>query len=249
MDVEDQLARLGISGNLFKVYRAAIELGEAPVSEVATRAGLPRTTVYDAVTRLQEHGLIALDDRGSRRFVTALDPSVLLEQAQARRQMLENMMPQLRSLYNQAKGKPNIRFYEGAEGVRTVLRDSLSAESKQLRAIFSMSELVDAPGLDEIDVYRAERIALGIHMKVVRSRSRDTADIWPSSVDELRELRFAPEHMTLSMTALIYDHRVALVSSRRENYGLIIESEEFAALQRTLFDAIWSLSHPPEAEG
>lgn len=249
MDVENKLARIGISGNLFKVYRAAIELGDVPISEIALRAGLPRTTVYDAVTRLEAEGLISQEDRAGRRHVTAHDPSVLLEHAQARRQMLEDMMPQLRSLYNQAKGKPHIRFYEGTEGVRTALRDSLSAESKQLRAIFSMSELKDAPGLDEIDMYRSERIELGIHMQVIRSHSRDTDNIWPSSNEELRELRFAPENMVLSMTTLIYDHRVAMVSSKRENYGLIIESEEFAALQRTLFDAMWSLSTPPTARG
>ncbi len=219
MNVENKLARIGITGNLFKVYSAAIQLGNVPVSEVATRAGLARTTAYDAVARLQEKGMVEIRDIAGKRHVIAHDPSVLLEHAEARRQMLAEMMPQLRSMYNRAKGKPHIRFHEGAEAVSTVLWDSISSESKLLRAIFSMNELKRRPGLEEIDAYKVERVARGIHMRVIRSRGRDTDDIWPQSEAELRDLRFAPDSMDLGMTTLIYDTRVAMLSSSRENYG------------------------------
>lgn len=244
MDLENKMARLGITGNVYKVYLAAVEMGEVPVSELAARAGLPRTTAYDAVARLEEEGLVEVRGAGRKRSVVAYDPSVLLEYVEARRQMVTEMLPQLRSLYNHALGKPHIRFYEGEEGIRTVLWESLNCRSGQMRAIFSMSELAAVPGLEEINHYAAERIQRGIHMKVIRSRDRDLADIWPNSEGELRELRFAPDDVPLSMTVFIYDNCVALISSKRENYGLLIESEEFAALQKTMFDAIWHMSQP-----
>jgi sugar-specific transcriptional regulator TrmB len=247
MDVENKLARIGITGNLFRVYSAAIELGDVPVSEVAARAGLARTTAYDAVARLLEMGMVEVVHRAGKRHVIAHDPSVLLEQAEARRQMLTEMMPQLRSMYNRAKGKPHIRFHEGEEALSTVLWDSISTDSKLLRAIFSMNELKRRQGLTAIDAYKAERVARGIRMRVIRSAGRDTDDIWPGSEAELRDLRFAPDTMDLGMTILIYGSRVAMLSSTREDYGLIIESEEFATLQRTLFDAIWEVSRPPAA--
>lgn len=40
----------------------------------------------------------------------------------------------------------------------------------------------------------------------------------------------------------IYGNTVALISSKRENYGLIIESEEYAAHQGMLFEAVWMAS-------
>src|SRR5690554_3894169 len=243
MDLEEKLARLGISGNLYRVYRASIELGRVTVAELAAAAGLPRTTTYDVVLRLADEGLLRVEDNGRKRMVVPYDPSVLLEYIAARRSMVTEMMPELRSLYNQAKGKPTTRFYEGESGICTVLWDSLTA-GVPLRATFSMAELREVPGLDEINRYRDARIAKGIGMRVVRSRHRDTDDIWPTSDEELRGLRWAPEGVNVAMTTLIYGNCVALISSKQENYGLIIESQEYAAHQSMLFDALWGLSTP-----
>ncbi len=46
------------------------------------------------------------------------------------------------------------------------------------------------------------------------------------------------------MTTYIYDETVTIISSRRENFAMTIESAEFAALQRQLFEALWSASTP-----
>lgn len=243
MDLEDRLARLGINGNLYKVYRASIELGRVTVAELANAAGLARTTAYGAVLRLAEEGLLRLEDSGRKRLVVPHDPSVLLEYVAARRTMVTEMMPELRSLYNQAKGKPTTRFYEGEEGIRTVLWETLTAR-EPLRATFSMAELREVPGLEEINRYRDARVAKGISMRVVRSRHRDTDDIWPDSEDELRALRWAPEGVNVAMTTFIYGNCVALISSKNENYGLIIESSEYAQHQGMLFDALWDKSAP-----
>jgi sugar-specific transcriptional regulator TrmB len=248
MDLEDKLGRLGIGGNLYRVYRAAIELGQVPVSELAASAGLPRTTTYDIVLRLEEEGLLRIEGTGRKRYVVAHDPSVLLEYVAARRVMVTEMMPELRSMYNQAKGKPKTRFYEGVAGIQTVLWDSLNAQLP-LRATFSMSELREVPGLEEINRYRDARIAKGIGMRVIRSRNRDTDDIWPASEAELRELRWAPAEVSVAMTTLIYGNCVAMISSKRENYGLIIESEGYALHQGMLFDALWALCSPAEGPG
>ncbi|HQS08877.1 MAG: transcriptional regulator TrmB [Rhizobiales bacterium 24-66-13] len=246
MDIEEKLAKIGITGKLFKLYMAAVELGEAPVQEVATRAGLARTTAYDVLARLEQEELIRVEERQGRRFIVAEDPVGMLQRLELRRQVLGDLMPQIRSLYNRAKGKPQIRFYEGEEGVRTVLWETLSCQSKVLRGILSMDELIETPGLEEMDSYIAERLNKGIKLQVLRSRHKDTERIWPSTPQELRELRYAPENITLSVTQYVYDDKVAIISSKRENYGLVIESEDFARLQTALFETLWSLSAPAE---
>jgi len=243
-DFQSKLSKLGISGTLYRLYVAAIELGEAPISDVATRAGLVRTTAYDALSRLEEEGLVAIVKSGNKRIVVAEDPSVLLERIEARKQMLSEVMPELRSLYNRAKGKPRIRYYEGRDGILIALKDTLTIKGAQptLMGILSMDELRDVPGLEEMEQFIASRIEKGIWLRVIRSRTKDVASIWPSDPNDLRHLRFAPENVLLSMTTFIYDDKVCLISSMRENYGMIIESVEFAAMQRQLFEALWATS-------
>lgn len=244
--MEAELARLGITGTLSKLYIAAIELGEATIADVAARAGLVRTTAYNALVRLEEEGLVVLQERSGRRYVIAEDPRVLIDRLDSRRQMLDEVMPQLRSFYNRIKGKPQIRFHEGEEGIRTALWDCLTVkgEPKVLRGILSMHELMETPGLEEMNRFIEARAQRGIELKVIRSEDREVDQIWPTSASHLRELRYAPSTITFPMTTFIYDDRVCLISSRNENYGLIIESEEFATMQRALFDTTWAQSTP-----
>ncbi|WP_127090998.1 TrmB family transcriptional regulator [Aquabacter cavernae] len=244
MDMEDKLAKIGITGKLFKLYLAAVELGEAPVQEVAARAGLARTTAYDVLERLEQEELIRIEERGGRRFVVAEDPVGMLQRLELKKQVIGDLMPQIRSLYNRAKGKPQIRFYEGEEGIQTVLWDTLTCQGGTLLGILSMNELVETPGLDEMDAYIAERVKRDIKLKVLRSRDKEVEEIWPDGREQLRELRYAPEGISLGVTQYVYDDKVAILSSKRENYGLIIESEDFARLQSILFETLWAISMP-----
>ncbi|MFD1330407.1 TrmB family transcriptional regulator [Methylopila musalis] len=244
MDLEEKLARIGVSGTLYKLYVAAIGLGGGSVSEVAARAGMARTTAHDGLAKLEAEGLIRFVDHGKRRFVVAQDPGILLERAEARRQMLEDVMPTLRSMYHHENGQPNVRFHPGPEGIRTALWDTLAGEQKELRATLSMRELMAEPGLEEMERFLKERARRGIWLRVIRSVERDIVPIWPSSVEEKRELRYAPAAHKLAMTCFIYGAKVCVISSARESYGLILESAEFAAFQAAMFDAMWSISTP-----
>jgi hypothetical protein len=121
-----------------------------------------------------------------------------------------------------------------------------TSEPKVLRGILSMDELMQTPGMAEMERFIANRVQRDIWLKVIRSEQKDVDAIWPSNVEKLRDLRYAPPEMLLSMTTFIYDHRVCLISSKKENYGLIIESEEFSTMQTVLFDGIWGLSKAPD---
>jgi HTH-type transcriptional regulator, sugar sensing transcriptional regulator len=244
MSIESQLHRLGITGKTFQFYMAALDLGEASINEVAERSGVRRTTGYDLAEKLEKEGLLTLRDVGTRRMVRVEDPIALLQQMEQRRKVAEDLLPHLRSMYNLAAGKPQIHFYEGVEGIKKVLWDTLTCTSGRLCGILSMDELMTIPGIEVMDQLIAERLQRGISLRVVRSREKDSEQIWPRSADERRDLRFAPEELLLSMTQYVYDNKVAIISSRKENYGVIIESREFADLQSMLFEMLWNAGTP-----
>jgi HTH-type transcriptional regulator, sugar sensing transcriptional regulator len=248
MDMEAWLAQAGISGKLYRAYMASLELGQATINQIAARAGLGRTTAYSIIERLQEEGLVRIVDQAEKRFVVPEDPQVMLQRAEARRRTLSDLMPELRALYNMSRVKPEIRFYEGEAGVATVLWDTLTARSKLLRGILSMKELLESPGFDKMQEYIAKRIERGVALKVLRSSAEDTDSIWSAPGTDLRELRYAPAHINLAMTTYVYDDKVAIISSKREDYGLIIQSQDFAHLYSAMFDGLWAISTetPPE---
>ncbi len=242
--IESKLERIGLSGNLAKVYLACIRAGAVPVARIVADTELAKATVYDAIERLQKDGLVEVSADVRNRVVSAIDPAVLIEQHESRRQRLTDTLPVLKALFHRAQGKPNIRFYEGPEGIETALWDSLSGDSTELLSCFSMEELATYPGLDRIDDYLAERVRRGKHLRVIRTRAKDLLPVWPTSHAEMREVRYTPADMVLAMTFVIYGNSVALISSTKECYGLVIDSEEYASLMRAMYAGIWHMSEP-----
>lgn len=242
--IENSLARIGLTGTLAKVYTACISLGTVPVARIVAQADLPKATVYDALERLQRDGLVTISAESRNRQVSAVDPAVLLEQNEVRRQRLQDTLPLLKAAFHRAQGKPNIRFYEGPEGIETALWDSLSGDSNELLACFSMEELATYPGMERVNTYVKERMRRHKQLRVIRTQAKDLFPIWPSSHHALREVRYTPPDMVLAMTFVIYGNSVALLSSSKECYGLVIDSEEYASLMRAMFAGIWQQCMP-----
>jgi HTH-type transcriptional regulator, sugar sensing transcriptional regulator len=245
MDLEDALAQIGISGKPARFYLAALEFGQAPVHELAEKAGISRTTAYDVLARLARDGLVSRLEKDGRYHVAVEDPARLVGVLDDRRRMVEALLPELRSRYNRSGVKPRIRFYEGRDGINAVLHDTLECRSKRLYGILSMRDLLEVPGKGEMEKYIAQRIARGIHLRVVRSQEKEAGRaLWPTSARELRELRYAPGGAVFTMTTWTYDEKVSIISSRREHFGMIIESPEFSALMTNLFAVLWDVSTP-----
>ena len=248
MALEEKLGRLGFDAKEARFYLAALELGPSQVRNIADKAGISRTNAYDVFARLLVKGAVTHVERGAARKkqydVIAEDPARLVRMLEEQRAVAEAILPELRSIYSRSAVKPRVRLYEGLEGIRTVLYDTLTCRSKRLLGILSMSDLLDVPGRAETEDYIRQRIQAGVSLRVLRSRQKEVDRIWPSSAAELRELRYTPPGLVFTMTTWIYDEKVAIISSRRENFGMTIESEELARMQENLFSVLWNVSEP-----
>lgn len=247
MPLERVLMEIGLQETEVKFYLAALELGQASVRDIAQQAQISRTNAYDVFARLLDQGLVTQvgSDSGKTMLVAAEPPEHLLSMFEERRRRLRAIMPELQSLHNNSRSKPRVRFYQGVEGIKTVLNETLSCRGKFLRGILSMRDLFQATGRPWMEDLVQRRIACGVHLRVIRSSVNDLGELWPESPEELRELRFCPDSFVFSMTTYIYDEKVALISSSRENFALTIESPEFAAMQGNLFEALWAASIVP----
>jgi sugar-specific transcriptional regulator TrmB len=242
--LESNLAALGLDDKEQRFYLATLQLGAAPVTAIAAKAGVSRTNGYDLLARLERRGLVTQVGTNAVRHVVAEDPAVLVSHWERTRSVLDELVPELKSMFNATELKPRVRFYEGTDGILKALWETLDCHSGTLLGILSMSELAEVPGKEATAAYIAERVRRGIKLRVLRSQGRETEDIWSSSEAELRELRYAPASVDLGMTMYVHDDKVTYLSSKRENYALVIESHELAALNRALFEGLWMTSSP-----
>ncbi|MDO8877843.1 MAG: helix-turn-helix domain-containing protein [Pseudolabrys sp.] len=247
MSIDQVLVQIGLQETEAKFYLAALELGQASVRDIAAKAGISRTNAYDVFSRLLEQGLVTQVGAAANKIIliAAEPPDQITELLDARRRKLDALLPELRSMHNGATGKPRVRFYQGSEGIKLVLDDTLSARNKSLLGILSMRDLYEVPGRAWMDNFVRRRIEAGVFLRVVRSPAKDVKNVWPQSTADLREVRFASFDFVFTMTSYIYDNKVAIISSRRENFAMTIESEEFATMQRNLFEVFWASCPAP----
>lgn len=244
MPLLKELEQFGWENKKARIYLAALELGEAKANSIAKKAGLARPTAYDILEKLSQEGLISFYEKRGVRYFIGENPEAMQRQLQAKQTTLAELMPQLKSVYNTIDAKPRIRFYEGLAGVKAIFEDTLTVRDKFLAGILSMADLYKTPGKKFMDDYVTRRIQTKIKLRVIRSQTKEVEETWPSSAKESRELRYAPEGMIFPETLYIYDNKVAIIGTQKDNFGLIIESGDFHQTQENLFNALWSVSRP-----
>ena len=112
MEIKHFLAQFDLTGKKAYVYLAILELGSGTVIEIAKKAEVKRTTVYDILLDLEKTGLIYQTTKESKRLFVAEDPEKLKKKLEEKERMLDEMLPQLRSFYNLKGIKPKIKFLD-----------------------------------------------------------------------------------------------------------------------------------------
>jgi len=67
-------------------------------------------------------------------------------------------------------------------------------------------------------------------------------DFLSNQVKELRAVKFLPENLKLEGFLMIWDNYTAFISGKEEPYGILIESNSFANLMKSIFNFLWEIS-------
>lgn len=242
MDVKKILSELGLTKTKADVYLAALQVGVGSAEDISIRAGIPRTTCFEIMQYLSSLGLASYTNKGRKRIYTVEKPNKLQKLLNEKEKRLNAVLPELLSLYNTAGVRPKVRIYEGVEGIKTIFEDTLTTQDKKLFGILSMEDLYEIPGKKFMDDYVERRIVTGISLYVLRSQQKEVGETWPSSEKEKRELRYATQNLIFPMTVYMYDNKVSVIGTKKERFGMIIESQDFYLTFKNLFDVMWQVS-------
>lgn len=240
---KDVLERYGLDKKEADLYLSALELGESNMSVLAKKAGIKRSSAYLIFKTLEQKGLMgSFKMKNGLKFV-ATRPEILLSKAKSQLQELEQIIPQLNSIAKKADYKPKITYYEGIEGYKIITEDSLKERNTVLRHIGSISELHKIIGVKyDLEYYIPTRIKGNNFLRAIYPADSFSSKIMQTSrPEDLRELRVLPEKYLHNTSTLIYGNKVAITSTQKELFTIMIESEEIAASEKAKFDLIWDL--------
>lgn len=240
---------LGIDEREAGVYLAMLEVGECTVATLVKNLDLPRTSVYLLISRLSKKGLVSQTTIGKKIYYSPASPerlkSIAIEsekKAKENRENIEKILPELSFLANY-KEKPKIQYFSGREGIKAIFEDLLDSGEVKNYYIGSMEKVASVVGERYLKEWMHRRVKAGIFSYGVRVRSEELpARAYRSSRKMMREIRYAPENFDSPFYIVIYGDRVAMVSNKQERFGLIIESQDLAKTQKSLFEVLWQAS-------
>lgn len=237
MSIKDNLKNLGFKEKEMDVYLACLELGTSTALKIAKKAGIKRPYFYDIVESLIKYSLIAITHKGKKRYFTATPPEKLKEIQEEKIKQINELLPQLKAIYNTKGKKPKVLFYEGLDGIEEVNRDTLRYKGELVA--FTTEKFLTAKETKLSKEYIKQRVATGIKARVIGSISNELINIRKNDEKELRQTKMLPKDLyTSDVEIQIYSNKVA-ITNYKEEFGLIIESDEIAKPLKMIFELIW----------
>jgi sugar-specific transcriptional regulator TrmB len=239
-----QLKAAGLSDNEAKVYLAMLELGPAPVQEIAAKAGVNRPTAYVQIEALKKKHLASTQTRGKKTFFIAESPEQLESllnkegtELEARRAELLKVMPELAASFVLTDEKPVVRYFEGKEGLIKTRHEVLRCKEKLIRSIARVENVL-ATSNKALSAQPSERVKHKIRSKLIYMSDR--GQVLPTDKKMLRESKFiSPKKLPITFDFTVFDDKVLFEILHGKIGGIIIQSKDISESFKNLFDFVW----------
>ncbi|NTW14372.1 MAG: hypothetical protein HGA31_05070 [Candidatus Moranbacteria bacterium] len=244
--IEETLGDIGIPDPAQKIYVTLLKDGEATARTLSLRTGITRTSVYDQIKILRGKALVVEKLVGNATFFAIGDTrqlSLLLTDRIDRLSSQQDSLDEtLHSLMNTSRfSQPKIRFFEGEDGMRQLMKDILWYDDITLRIYWSYEKMLHVLGEDFLLWFNERRKVRDIPVKTIwGSTEKNKTSIFDDGEDV--ERRYFSRKDAPTMSYILYDKKVAFISSQKESFGFIVESAEFADLMSMQFDTLWGVA-------
>jgi len=240
---EQILKQAGLTDKQARVYLACLELGKTKVPAIARGSKIKRTTVYGILDELAALGLVVASNKGRAKFFQAQPPETITDILEIRKKEVEAILPDLKNVFAHKNIRPQIQFFEGKTGIERVFEDTLKCRDKKIRQIVRVKDFIEVVGKSYSESYIQRRSERAITSYALHPATGDiyNAIYGEESARFKRYVRYLPADMFYASMIMIYDHKVAMISTKAENFAFIIDSKEFSNTLGAYFEFLWNI--------
>lgn len=235
--MEKILKEVGLNDREIKVYLTTLELGQSTVLPISKKSGIKRTYCYDILDDLKKKSLVTYFEKNNRRRYVAEDPKKIEEMLKTRLRSFSDILPELRSIYNQSGEKPKVRYFEGKGGVIQVYQEL--AKSKRFDAIAFPQDIYQNLGQD-FEALSKKMLSDKIKVRELVTIEGAKAEYILHYKKPFQEARLLPKEIKISTDMIIYENKLAMISYEGDIHAVVIESSSIVDTQKALFEIIWA---------
>ncbi len=238
MDIRKELHLLGLSASEIRIYLYLLGYGLATPSKIAKGTGMQRPNTYHVLTSLMEKGLLLEQKEGKRKAYLTSDPESLLVALERKKEIVTNMLPDLRGLRNTKRNKPTIQYFDGLSQIQEIYQMTL--QSKEILALGSTDRLYQLmPKYVESWLDQVKRNAIVIHDIVTHVSGNEAAHKMIASLKGYYDAKVLPESIgELTTDILIWNDHLALITLEEPYFGTVITNFSLVNTFRQVLDLL-----------
>jgi sugar-specific transcriptional regulator TrmB len=233
--MRDKLKELGLTENESKVYVALLELGPVHAGLITRKSGLHRRVVYDSLDRLIKKGLIGYIIQNNVRLFQVSNPERFMEIVKEREAIVQEIMPQMLSLYKKTRENEETIFYKGRNGLKLIFEDQIASEKEIL---------ILGASLIAYDVLQFYFKWFDKRRKEHHTKARI---IFNSAGRKMKipyaEVKYLPEKYASPLAVNIYGDKVAIILWKKETpLAIVIKNRQIADGYKKYFEFMWKVA-------
>jgi len=236
-EIISTLHQLGIEEKQAQVYLACLELGSATIHELSEKSGVKRTSIYNFLSEMKQAGLVSEIKQGKKILLVAENPHVLIQRAKNQVKKVEELLPEMMSIFNQPGNKPKVRYYEGESGLRHAWDDML-ASGEDIYGFSDYEKMFTAFSEDFLLYVPKTRVKNKQKFFCIAKDGEWGRKIVVNDKQHLRETRLIKD-IELDTEINIYGNKVMMLSFRRPYAAVIIEDVAIARSQKSIWEIVW----------
>ena len=249
------LEKTGLNQIEAEIYLHLLKSRSGQAGTIAYQLKLPRTTIQSALLRLEAKEMVTKIFQKNTAIYSAINPEEILaliemKQRKSNRQFdtlkqdINKYMPEFLGFMNSSKNLPSVKFYQGEDGVRKVLFDTLTSKT-ELKGFINVDKM-DERVLDINTEYIAEREKSNIKKRAFildtpyARKKRESGQYSPKSY--LAWKWIDKNLYDFSTEVNIYDGKVSyLTYVKNDLVGVIIQNDHIYQMQESIWRLLWDL--------
>lgn len=244
-NIKRALLELGLNRNETAAYMALTQLGESPVSAVAKKAGLTRTTTASVLERLCADGYMSSHRYRGKTWYWIESPKMIGRALENRMKIAKELEGLLADFYRSEADFPSAKIYDTKSGIKTFIEKTLNALEKDAVIL-----TIDTPGAGNytrifsdgfgevlLDIKRKKRITTRTlipwgFLKDIDPKKKSAQDIVLRELPQ--EIRFSASFWIVGDTLVLFSGRYPFIVAVR--HRIIVSS------MRSILEYLWKIS-------
>lgn len=243
-EYKEKLINIGLTEKQASVYIAILQNGSSTADQAAKESKLKRPTAYVQIEELINLGFLSSFKKGKKTFFAAESPQNIERLLEKKKEEVgqriieaKSFLPDLMRVFTGDDVRPEVRIFEGKEGLISMRNSILEEKPEYLKAVAVYNKMLEVFSAEELKSFSEKRAKLGIGSSTIYSLDKSYAD---AKITENQKMKRVPtDKLPFSCDVYIYNNTVSFASIGDTITGVTVRNANIASTIERLFDYAW----------